>query len=69
MAHPMKAQGPAVAASGETAPARIPRIPLAGAWEAVFQGEAKTALEALLQAYLPQWRWFGGKARQSAPPC
>ena len=64
MAHPRKAQAPAVAASGETAPSQIPRIPLAGAWEAVFQGEAKTALEALLPAYLQQWRWFGGKARQ-----
>ena len=64
MAHPMKAQTPAGAASGETAPAQVPRIPLAGAWETVFQGEAKTALEALLPAYLQQWRWFGGKARQ-----
>jgi maltooligosyltrehalose trehalohydrolase len=43
--------------------AQPPVIVLPGAWEDLFQGEAKVALEALLPAYLQQWRWFGGKAR------
>ena len=41
----------------------LPCIALAGAWEEIFQGEAKAALELLLPGYLQQWRWFGGKAR------
>ena len=45
-------------------PAQPPVIALAGEWEDLFQGEAKVALETLLPAYLQQWRWFGGKARQ-----
>jgi maltooligosyltrehalose trehalohydrolase len=44
--------------------AQAPLIALAGEWEDVFQGEAKTAFETLLPGYLQQWRWFGGKARQ-----
>ena len=42
----------------------LPCIALAGAWEEIFQGEAKAALELLLPGYLQPWRWFGGKARQ-----
>ena len=53
----------AVAVRGDASPPQVPIIALAGAWEEVFQGEAKAALETLLPGYLQQWRWFGGKAR------
>jgi maltooligosyltrehalose trehalohydrolase len=52
----------AVCSGASLAPAAL--ITLAGEWEDIFQGEAKTALETLLPRYLQQWRWFGGKARQ-----
>jgi maltooligosyltrehalose trehalohydrolase len=52
-----------VSRRSRAAPAQPPVIALTGAWDEVFQGEAKAALEALLPAYLQQWRWFGGKAR------
>jgi maltooligosyltrehalose trehalohydrolase len=55
---------PAVAVCREASPSQVPMIALAGEWEAVFQGEAKAALETLLPRYLQQQRWFGGKARQ-----
>ena len=41
MAHPMKAQAPEGAASGATAPAQIPSIALAGAWEDRLPGRGE----------------------------
>lgn len=42
----------------------IPTVTVEGAWERVFQGKARAALEALVPDYLRMRRWFGGKARQ-----
>jgi maltose alpha-D-glucosyltransferase / alpha-amylase len=42
---------------------RLPSLQIAGAWDGMLGGKAKTALEELLPAYLQARRWFGGKAR------
>jgi maltose alpha-D-glucosyltransferase/alpha-amylase len=44
--------------------ARLPTLQVVGSPENLFTGEAKTALEAILPAYLKERRWFGGKARR-----
>jgi maltose alpha-D-glucosyltransferase/alpha-amylase len=43
---------------------RLPTLQVIGAPENLFTGAAKTALEAILPAYLKERRWFGGKARR-----
>jgi len=46
-------------------PARVlPEVRVAGGWEAALVGGSKEALEAVLLGYIPQRRWFGGKARR-----
>ncbi|CAG0947372.1 partial maltose alpha-D-glucosyltransferase / alpha-amylase, partial [Anaerolineae bacterium] len=49
-----------LATKGET---RLPAISVAGAWEGVLRGIAKTQLEAALPAFLKAQHWFDGKAR------
>jgi maltose alpha-D-glucosyltransferase / alpha-amylase len=39
-----------------------PRLEVAGAWENILRGRARTTLERVLPAYLLNCRWFGGKA-------
>ena len=41
----------------------VPALAVTGAWETVFQGAAKEALEAALPRFLKHRRWFGAKAR------
>ncbi len=43
--------------------AELPTLTVTGAWEGVFKGRAKAALEAALPAYMHPRRWFGSKAR------
>jgi maltooligosyltrehalose trehalohydrolase len=43
---------------------REPSITVSGAWEQMFEGDGRSLLETPLAQYLPQCRWFGGKARQ-----
>lgn len=40
-----------------------PEIAVHGAWEAIFQGVARSAFEAALPQYLLPRRWFGAKTR------
>jgi maltose alpha-D-glucosyltransferase/alpha-amylase len=42
---------------------RVPPVTVDGAWERIFQGRSKAALESLLAEHLRGRRWFGGKAR------
>ena len=42
---------------------RLPSLRVAGSWEAVFRGRARTNLEAALPSYLATRRWFGGRGR------
>jgi maltose alpha-D-glucosyltransferase/alpha-amylase len=53
--------GPVGAAPEEV---KLPLLTVGGPWHAVFQGEAKVALEEILPTYLQRSRWFGGKGRQ-----
>jgi maltose alpha-D-glucosyltransferase/alpha-amylase len=41
----------------------VPALAVTGAWETVFQGAAKEALEVTLPRFLKHRRWFGAKAR------
>lgn len=43
---------------------RLPVIAVAGRWEAIFKGRAKSMLEDILPDYLKMRRWFGGKAKR-----
>ena len=43
---------------------RLPVITVAGRWDAVFKGKAKSTLEEILPDYLKMRRWFGGKAKR-----
>jgi len=43
---------------------RLPTLAVVGAWEAVFQGEGKVALENILPKYLQARHWFAGRARR-----
>ncbi len=43
---------------------QLPVLWVAGKWEGVFRGEARSKLEALLPQYFKLCRWFGGKARR-----
>ncbi|HWP59190.1 MAG TPA: maltose alpha-D-glucosyltransferase [Candidatus Acidoferrales bacterium] len=40
----------------------LPALEVYGSWEEAVRGNAKSALEKILPAYLPSCRWFGGKA-------
>ncbi|HVT59695.1 MAG TPA: maltose alpha-D-glucosyltransferase [Thermoanaerobaculia bacterium] len=50
-------------ARGETGEDEVPVIALQGSWESCFAGPSRAAFEAALAARLPEYRWFGGKAR------
>ena len=55
------------ATRGQTTPAGeqpLPILTVDGEWLDLFRGKAKTRLEAVLAEYIPERRWFGGKARQ-----
>ena len=45
-------------------PEALPRLNVAGSWEAVFENQSRSALERVLPNYLQKSRWFGGKAKQ-----
>lgn len=43
---------------------KLPVITVAGRWDAIFKGKAKSMLEEILPDYLKTRRWFGGKAKR-----
>ena len=40
-----------------------PKLEIAGSWENILQGRARSALERILPSFLLSCRWFGGKAQ------
>ena len=56
---PRQTESRAAVAEGEQV-----TLDVGGAWDEVFTGSARTALERSLPAYLKACRWFGGKARR-----
>src|SRR5438132_398883 len=56
---------PMLQSGGATSPAtRLPEVRTVGGWECALVGAAKDRLENVLLGYLPQRRWFAGKARR-----
>ena len=56
---------PSVQSDGATPVAtRLPEVRTAGGWESALEGAAKERLENVLLGYIPQRRWFAGKARR-----
>jgi len=55
-------------AAAESEPGQVvakrPSISVAAAWEKVFQGRGRSAIEEVLPGFLKTRRWFGGKARR-----
>ncbi len=49
---------------GEHAAAALPEVRVTGGWESALVGAARERLESVLQSYIPQRRWFAGKARR-----
>jgi maltose alpha-D-glucosyltransferase/alpha-amylase len=48
---------------GSTRPTSVPSLTVHGAWDNVFRGRDRAALEAILASYLSGRRWFAGKGR------
>jgi maltose alpha-D-glucosyltransferase/alpha-amylase len=56
---------PNIQSDGASAPAAtLPEVRTAGGWEAALVGASKERFESILVRYIPQRRWFAGKARR-----
>jgi len=55
---------PSIQSDGAQPATALPEVRTAGGWESALVGEAKERLENILLGYIPQRRWFGGKARR-----
>jgi len=55
---------PSIQSDGAQTAAVLPEVRLTGGWESALVGSAKERFENVLVRYIPQRRWFGGKARR-----
>ena len=55
---------PTIQSDGTQAAATLPEVRTVGGWEAALVGRSKERLESVLLGYIPQRRWFAGKARR-----
>ncbi len=56
---------PAIQSDGaQPIAATLPEVRVTGGWEAALVGGAKERFESVLLRYIPQRRWFAGKARR-----
>src|SRR5438309_3247622 len=55
---------PSIQSDGAQVATALAEVRTAGGWEAALVGAAKERLESVLLGYIPQRRWFGGKARR-----
>src|SRR5215469_12142217 len=55
---------PTVQSDGTQAAAILPEVRVIGGWESALVGRSKERLENVLLGYIPQRRWFAGKARR-----
>src|SRR5260370_13937267 len=55
---------PGIQSDGAQPAAALPEVRTSGGWESALVGAAKERLESVLLAYIPQRRWFAGKARR-----
>ena len=55
---------PSVQSDGAQPAAALPEVRVTGGWESALIGGAKERFESVLLRYIPQRRWFAGKARR-----
>ena len=56
---------PSISSDGaQPVAATLPEIRVSGGWESALDGAAKERFEAVLLRFVPQRRWFAGKARR-----
>jgi len=55
---------PSIQSDGAQVAMTLPEVRVTGGWETALVGGAKERLESVLLGYIPQRRWFGGKARR-----
>ncbi len=55
---------PTVQSDGALTAAMLPEVRTVGGWESALVGAAKERFESVLLGYIPQRRWFAGKARK-----
>ena len=55
---------PTIQSDGAQPATTLPEVRTTGGWEAALVGGAKERLENVLVRYIPQRRWFAGKARR-----
>ena len=55
---------PSVQSDGAQPAAALPEVRVTGGWESALIGAAKERFESVLLRYIPQRRWFAGKARR-----
>ncbi|HYU63664.1 MAG TPA: maltose alpha-D-glucosyltransferase [Verrucomicrobiae bacterium] len=55
---------PSIQSDGAQPAAALPEVRTTGGWESALVGGAKERLESVLVRYIPQRRWFAGKARR-----
>ncbi|TME39268.1 MAG: maltose alpha-D-glucosyltransferase [Chloroflexi bacterium] len=55
---------PSIQSDGAQTASALPEVRTVGGWESALVGAAKDRLESILLGYIPQRRWFGGKARR-----
>ena len=55
---------PTIQSDGTQAAAALPEVRTSGGWESALVGRSKERFETVLLGYIPQRRWFAGKARR-----
>jgi maltose alpha-D-glucosyltransferase / alpha-amylase len=55
---------PTIQSDGTQAAAALPEVRTVGGWESALVGRSKERFESVLLGYIPQRRWFAGKARR-----
>jgi maltose alpha-D-glucosyltransferase/alpha-amylase len=55
---------PSIQSDGAQPAMTLPEVRVTGGWEAALVGRAREQVESVLLGYIPQRRWFGGKARR-----
>ncbi|HVH62205.1 MAG TPA: maltose alpha-D-glucosyltransferase, partial [Candidatus Dormibacteraeota bacterium] len=55
---------PSIQSDGATTAVSLPEIKVTEGWESALTGNAQERFEAILLRYIPQRRWFAGKARR-----
>jgi len=58
----LESREPKASAVGPETESELPALSVTGDWTSALRGSSREALERLLPSYIPERRWFGGKA-------